>query len=140
MEMGTVVIVHGDAETREQYAAWLQDAGYDVATCGGPEPPGYDCPVLKFCGCIDCEQGDVMVYDPCLVSQRDHPASERIIYRLREWYPDKPIVVVNRDNLPAALVRLVAEDSGLSVLAVATPETLVEAVRAALAAVRTEVA
>jgi len=133
--MATVVVVHADPETRDLYAAWLREEGYDVVTCGGPEPPDYFCPVLKFCGCIECEQSDMMLYDPRLASQRDHPASERIIYRLREWYPDKPVLIVSRDSLSPGLVRLVAEDVGVTVIGEATPKALAGSVRAALLAV-----
>ncbi len=132
--MATVVVVHGDTEARDLYTSWLRDEGYDVVTCGGPEPPEYFCPVLKYCGCIDCEQADAMLYDPRLVSQCDHPASERIIYRLREWYPSKPIVIVGNDDLPPNLIQLAAEDEGITVLNAPTARTLSEAVRAALAA------
>ncbi len=83
--MEAIVVVHGDPASRATYADWLRGAGYEVSTCGGPEPPDYFCPVLKFCGCAECEQSDAMVYDPSLTSQAQHPASERIIYRLRDW-------------------------------------------------------
>ena len=130
--METVVVVQADSETRERYAGWLRQAGYEVATCGGPEALDFACPVLKYCGCIDCEQSDAMVYDPCLVSQRAHPASERIIYRLREWYPDKPIILVDRGEIPPGLTRMLGEDAGVTLLQDPEPESLASAVQVAL--------
>jgi len=134
--MESVVVVHGDPETREEYASWLHEAGYRVQTCGGPEAPDFYCPVLKYCGCPSCEASDVMVYDPALTSQREHPASERIIYRLREWYPDKPIVVVNRGSFAPELHRLLDSDSGVTTLADPTPESVRQAVREAVDSMR----
>ncbi len=130
--METVVVVQSDSETRQRYAGWLRQAGFEVATCGGPEALDFACPVLKHCGCIDCEQSDAMVYDPCLVSQRAHPASERIIYRLREWYPEKPVVIIGCGEIPAGLTRLLAEDAGVTLLLNPTSESLTTALRRAL--------
>lgn len=133
--MRTIVVVHADPPTRETYADWLRDAGYEVVSCGGPQGPDYFCPVLKHCGCLEAEQSDAMIYDPGMVTQGDHPASERILYRLREWYPDKPIIVLNRDDLPPPIVRLVGEDSGIVVLSDVSPESLATALRTVLAGV-----
>jgi len=135
--MESVVVVHGDPETREEYASWLHEAGYRVQTCGGPEAPDFYCPVLKYCGCPSCEASDVMVYDPALTSQREHPASERIIYRLREWYPDKPIVIVGCGALSPSLARIAAEDSGVVLLRDPNPAGLIEHLQKALATVET---
>ncbi len=130
--MARIVVVHGDPETRGTYAGGLREAGHEVETCGGPEPPDFFCPVLKYCGCAECEQSDAMVYDPSLVSQRQHPASERIIYRLREWYPEKPVVIVDCGEMPAGLTRLLGEDAGVTLLEDPTCDSLTAALRTAL--------
>lgn len=133
--MKTVVVVQRDVSIRERYAGWLRAAGYDVVTCAGPTAPDFFCPVLKHCGCMESENTDAMVYDPCLVSQEDHPASERIIYRLREFYPEKPIVVIDCGSLVPQLARLVEEDDGVVMLRDPSPASLVEHLRQALRAV-----
>jgi hypothetical protein len=99
----TIVVVQRDPSVRDRYAGWLRAAGYDVVTCAGPTAPDFFCPVLKHCGCMESENTDAMVYDPCLVSQENHPASERIIYRLREFYPEKPIVVIDCGSIAPSL-------------------------------------
>ena len=119
--METIVVVQRDPSVRERYAVWLREAGYNVLTCAGPAAPDFFCPVLKHCGCMESENTDAMVYDPCLVSQEDHPASERIIYRLREFYPEKPIVVIDCGSVAPQLARLAAEDSGVVFLSDPSP-------------------
>lgn len=130
--METIVVVQRDPSVRERYAGWLRAAGYDVRTCSGPMAPDYFCPVLKYCGCMESENTDAMVYDPCLVSQENHPASERIIYRLREFYPEKPIVVIDCGGLAPQLVQLAEEDNGIVILHNPSPSGLVEHLRKAL--------
>jgi len=112
----TIVVVQGDSTRRKAYSEALTAEGYNVLTCEGPQPPDYDCPVLKHCGCIDCELADAMVYDPCLTAQAQNLCSERIIYRLREYYPQKPVLVLNRCELPEKLARLIAQDPGVRVV------------------------
>ena len=135
--METIVVVQRDPSVRDRYAGWLRAAGYEVMTCGGPTEPDFFCPVLKHCGCMESENTDAMVYDPCLVSQEDHPASERIIYRLREFYPEKPIVVIDCGGIAPQLSRLAEEDPGIVFLSDPSPVSLVEHLRTALRAVET---
>ncbi len=130
--METIVVVQRDPSVRERYAGWLRAAGYDVVTCAGPTAPDFFCPVLKHCGCMESENTDAMVYDPCLVSQENHPASERIIYRLREFYPEKPIVVIDCGSMSPQLSHLAEEDPGIVVLSGPSPASLVEHLRKAL--------
>lgn len=133
--MQTIVVVQRDPSVRDRYAGWLRAAGYEVVTCAGPTAPDYFCPVLKHCGCMESENTDAMVYDPCLVSQEAHPASERIIYRLREWYPDKPIVIVDCGALSPSLARIAAEDPGVVLLRDPSQAGLVEHLQMVLATV-----
>ncbi len=130
--METIVVVQRDPSVRERYAGWLRAAGYDVVTCAGPTAPDFFCPVLKHCGCMESENTDAMIYDPCLVSQENHPASERIIYRLREFYPDKPIVVIDCGGIEPQLSHLAEEDRGIVILRELSPGSLVEHLRKAL--------
>ena len=132
--METIVVVQRDPSVRERYAGWLRAAGYDVVTCAGPTAPDYFCPVLKHCGCMESENTDAMVYDPCLVSEQDHPASERIIYRLREFYPEKPVVVIDCGSMTPQLSRLAEEDEGVVLLRDPSPSSLVEHLRKVLRA------
>jgi hypothetical protein len=131
----TIVVVQRDPNVRERYAGWLRAAGYEVTTCGGPVEPDFFCPVLKHCGCMESENTDAMVYDPCLVSQEGHPASERIIYRLREFYPGKPIVLIDCGEVGAKLAHLAEEDPGIVILGDPSPTSLVEHLRRALSTV-----
>jgi hypothetical protein len=131
----TIVVVQRDPSVRDRYANWLRAAGYDVVTCAGPTAPDFFCPVLKHCGCMESENTDAMVYDTCLVSQEDHPASERIIYRLREFYPEKPIVVIDCGGLAPQLAHLAEEDKGIVILSEPSPASLVEHVRQVLTSV-----
>lgn len=47
----SVLVVSGDAGLREQVAAWVDEAGYNVIMCPGPHPPGYSCIGLRGEGC-----------------------------------------------------------------------------------------
>lgn len=65
----TVLLVQADEEERERLAAWLEDAGYDVATCPGPTGPDYTCVGSRSGTCALADEATVVVLDMSLESE-----------------------------------------------------------------------
>ena len=59
----SVLVVSSDAGLREQVAAWVDAAGYEVITCPGPHPPGYSCIGLRGERCPLDAVADLTVLD-----------------------------------------------------------------------------
>lgn len=90
----TVLLVEPDADVRDLYGTWLEDAGMDAINCPGPHMPGFTC--LGTCDrpCPLTDVADVAVLDmrrlPGL-SRRGLPG-----WRLLRHYlaRGKPVVVI----------------------------------------------
>jgi hypothetical protein len=65
----TVLLVEADDGEREQIAAWLEDAGYDVATCPGPIGPDYTCVGSRGGMCALVADASVVILDMSLESE-----------------------------------------------------------------------
>jgi hypothetical protein len=65
----TVLLVEADEEEREQIALWLEDAGFDVATCPGPTGPDYTCVGSRGGTCALAADASVVVLDMSLESE-----------------------------------------------------------------------
>jgi DNA-binding response OmpR family regulator len=59
----SVLVVSSDAGLRDQVAAWVDEAGYDVVMCPGPQQPGYDCIGLRGEMCPLDAVADLTVLD-----------------------------------------------------------------------------
>lgn len=85
-------VVVEDADGAERWACTrvLQRAGYDVATCGGPDANGGACRLVDTGRCGLVEGADVVVYN--LSTARD--ANVAVLDALRERAAHVPTVVV----------------------------------------------
>ena len=59
----SVLVVSSDIGLREQVAAWVEDAGYDVVMCPGPHIPGHSCLGLRGERCPLDAAADLTVLD-----------------------------------------------------------------------------
>ncbi len=60
----SVLVVSSDPGLREQVAAWVDEAGYDVIMCPGPHPPDYRCIGLRGERCPLDAHADLTVLEP----------------------------------------------------------------------------
>lgn len=68
----------------------LSDAGYDVATCGGPsEHNGRPCPLITTGTCALVAGADVVLN----AMRLGEPQSRAVIAALTARYPDTPVIV-----------------------------------------------
>jgi hypothetical protein len=93
------LVVHHDASIVEREAAILQEAGYVVDTCSGPNRS--PCPVLDDRPCARAERADVLVYGMSLLP--DRRSFRQFVDRLRGLYGDKALVLLSDDDLSPAL-------------------------------------
>ncbi len=59
----SVLVVSSDPGLREQVAAWVDEAGYDVIMCPGPNSPGYSCVGMRGERCPLDAVADLTVLD-----------------------------------------------------------------------------
>lgn len=65
----TVLVVESDPEDRESIGSWLENAGFQVLACPGPQPPGYICVGGRTGWCPLIEPADVVLVDLRLISE-----------------------------------------------------------------------
>jgi len=65
----TVLLVEADEDERERIASWLEDAGYEVATCPGPIGPDYTCVGSRGGICALAVHASVVILDMSLESE-----------------------------------------------------------------------
>ncbi|HET7236762.1 MAG TPA: hypothetical protein VFK59_10070 [Actinomycetota bacterium] len=65
----SVLLVEADEQEREQIALWLEDAGFDVATCPGPTGPDYTCVGSRGGTCALANDASVVILDMSLESE-----------------------------------------------------------------------
>lgn len=58
-----VLLVEADADERERFGAWLEDAGFRVITCTGPTEPDYTCIGARNGACPLTAGASVVVLD-----------------------------------------------------------------------------
>jgi len=105
----------------------LQDAGFEVAVCGGPDRlPHHECPLVDEGRCSLAENADAVVHS----LNPDRPDHAAVLRALQDRLPGVPVVV----EVPApSMVRHEELLAGCTVLpAPATRTSLVDAVRAVL--------
>ncbi|MHB8508333.1 MAG: response regulator transcription factor [Candidatus Dormibacteria bacterium] len=59
----SVLVVSNDVGLRDQVAAWVEEAGYDVVVCSGPQLPGHGCIGLNGLHCPLLAGADLAVLD-----------------------------------------------------------------------------
>ena len=63
MNTGTILVVESERADRESIGSWLEDAGFLVMACPGPQAPGYVCLGGRKGSCPLIEPADVVVLD-----------------------------------------------------------------------------
>lgn len=96
MRQTNVLVVEADADERERFATWLEEAGFEVATCPGPSAPDYTCVGGREGSCPLLEGAEVVVMDLSLDSELVMAGTfaEELVALYRGM--DKPIVALSR--------------------------------------------
>jgi CheY-like chemotaxis protein len=63
---GTVLIVAAEPGDRERYGAWLEEDGFEVLICSGPNAPSYTCIGGRSGTCVLARSADLVVLDSAL--------------------------------------------------------------------------
>lgn len=94
-----VLVESADGAERWAIDRILRDAGYDVATCAGPEGHRAACPLVVHGRCALAARADVILNTLRL----GHPDNVDVLNALSTHYPDTPVVV--EVPAPEALAR-----------------------------------
>ena len=130
-----VLVVEADQKARGLVGSWLEEAGFEVIRCAGPQAPEYSCPWDRGQACVLAYTADAIVLDIWLESDtalRGNPGSEVFVYYLSLG---KPVVALT-DGDDATVPVLGERTIVLSRLP--GREALVAAVRTLLRARRAE--
>jgi hypothetical protein len=93
---GTVLLVEANEAQREQYGAWLEEAGMQPVNCPGPHAPDFTCLGERGERCALATVADIVVIDsqPLGAVSRTGLAGWRL---LRHYLAlGKPVVVISR--------------------------------------------
>lgn len=90
---GRVLLEHPDARVREVIQRSLEEHGYRVVACGGPESPdgAMVCPVLRQEPCPAVEGADAVIAGLDL----DDPSNRLLVDRIVQSRPDRPMIVAS---------------------------------------------
>ncbi len=93
-ERRQVLLIEPDQGEREQFGAWLEEAGFQPINCPGPHLPGYTCLGVQGLPCALRGAADVVVVDTRTLpgaAKQGTPA-----WRLLRYYlsAGKPVVVI----------------------------------------------
>jgi len=128
--LARILVVEADQSRVSEYRSWLEQAGFEVATCPGPCAPQYLCSGVAGPGCVLAETADAIVLDLWLESDtllQGPPGWEILLYYMGLR---KPVVVITGGLDP---VRPVPDDQTVVLLRPPDRATLVRAVRRVLA-------
>lgn len=90
----TVLVVEDEADTRDLFGKWLEDAGYTVSSCPGPALAGHTCLGVRDLPCPLGHAADIVLLDSRRlhgVAQKEKPGWRLLRYYLKAG---KPIVVI----------------------------------------------
>ncbi len=89
-----VFVVESEEWIRDLLVPWLQEAGFQVVTCPGPQGPDFSCPGATKEGCHLAEGADLIVLD--LELESDLLVCGVAGWELLHYYRslDKPVVVL----------------------------------------------
>lgn len=129
--MTHALVVHHDPDMADQESDWLRQAGFTVSECAGPQYG--PCPILHDQPCPAVEEADVLVYD--VWAAGDSESELDLVERLHAHHPNIPIVL----TAPGMAFDWGAANEAAGIVTISgrpSAATLVEAVRSALASVR----
>jgi CheY-like chemotaxis protein len=129
MKPTSVLLVEYDTEERARVGALLEDQGFDVVTCPGPQGPDYICLGGRGLPCPLAHNADIVVLDMRLapdVVMRGTPGWELLIYYMER---SKRIVAISSEDDP---VHPLSDDRVTVIRRHSPDEVIVAAVRAAL--------
>ena len=89
-----VLVVESEEWVRDLLVPWLQDAGFQVVVCPGPQGPDFSCPGATKEGCPLAEGAELIVLD--LELESDLLMCGVAGWELLHYYRslDKPVVVL----------------------------------------------
>jgi len=89
-----VLVVESEGWVRDLLVPWLEDAGFDVMTCPGPQGPEFVCAGATKEGCPLAEDAELIVLD--LELESDLLMCGVAAWELLHYYGslDKPVVVL----------------------------------------------
>lgn len=131
MKPTSVLLVEYDTEERARIDALLEDNGFDVVVCPGPQGPDYICLGGRGLPCPLAHNADVVVLDLRLASDvimRGTPGWELLIYYMERG---KRIVVLSNDE---DTVHPLSDNKVTVIKRHSSDNGLVDAVRAAVRA------
>jgi hypothetical protein len=130
---GSVLLVESDSGRREQVAAWLECAGFEVTMCPGPSAPDYTCIGGRGGSCPLVHGVDLIVLDLWIAGdmvQHGTSATDLLGYYVASG---KPVIAFSHGDGEA---RLFAEEELVDLGWPPGRQELVEAARALLGAGR----
>lgn len=88
-----ILLVEGDETERERIGGWLQEAGYGLMDCPGPQRQDFTCLGVRGEHCALVEIADLAILDSySLLDAPDYKAASCLLrYYLRS---DKPVLVL----------------------------------------------
>ena len=93
-----LLVVSGDADRRERWAAVLAETGYDVSRCAGPAT---SCAIVEGRRCPLLEEADLALYD----AGSFVPRLARVLGRQHGYRASVLVAQDDADGRPAALRR-----------------------------------
>lgn len=101
-----LLVVSGDPERRERWAAVLAETGYDVARCAGPAAAS--CAIVDGRRCPLLEEADLALYDTVAYV----PRLARVLGRQHGYRASVLVAQDDADGRPAAVRRNVVTGPG----------------------------
>jgi hypothetical protein len=129
MKPTSVLLVEFDADEQTRVGTLLEDRGFDVVTCPGPQSPEYICLGGRGLPCPLAHDADVVVLDMRLASDvvmRGTPGWELLIYYMERG---KRIVALSDED---DSVHPLSDDRVTVIKRHSPDDVLVDAVRSAL--------
>jgi len=91
--MKTVLIVQRDSKYADDFAQWLEEAGYRTGVCTGPGQPHYECWAETFSDCPLWRQSDLTIYDPWVQTGVNTFGSGQILNLEHLRHPNVPVLI-----------------------------------------------
>ena len=91
--MKTVLVVQRDSKYADDFAQWLEGAGYRTRVCTGPGEPHYECWAEKFSDCPFWRQSELTIYDPWIQTGVNKFGSGQILRLEHLRHPGVPMLI-----------------------------------------------
>jgi hypothetical protein len=130
MNPGRVLLVEAEPANRTLYGTWLEEAGYEVMTCPGPQSPDYRCVGERKGRCPLIEPADAVVIGLDLDSEIEEEGTS--VFELLSLYTGsgKPVVAQGSDP---RMVGVFPERLATGLLGPPSRPQLIHAVRTSIA-------